>query len=268
MGREDTITPASAAGVFEITGQPQIGVAVSQEAQDVARLLEAPNSPTSPRYDNVGFPIFSDVIARVEHGETVTMPHDEFEQAVDASRTYVSAGTAIVDATTDKKNSGAFLIGIARRFKGFRGIGFPDSNASATIVTVTDKSIPEENIPEVVMQAGVELESFATQQLHLSVDIPQGLTDRSGQPISAEVMQAKLEATLRRILKPSDRAIVRFQRAISVHNWKRLARLIREGKVSHTLVKVDQDFVVKPIPLHATPNEPIAENRADAQSSS
>lgn len=236
-------------------------LAVPAEAFRVADMLDAPANPTNPRYDNTTLGVVGDRVVRVEHNNTLDMPLTTLNDANTHAENFLDARADEEDAKARKSAAIKGLIGIKQRYWPFSGVGFPSQNESATIVTVTKKEVPEENIVELENQAGDEFRRFATTELQLNIDLI-GLIDAKGNPVSAKDLQDKLEAYLQKIVKRKGR----FTRAINVHNWANLASLIRRGRISHDLVKVSQDYVVKPIPLSAIPKKKDLEVQQEVQS--
>jgi len=230
-------------------------VVVSAEAQEVARILEGPANPSNPRYENLELGPIRDALIRVESGQQFEIEVVDFTGAVDAGRTYLDARREEIDAKSRKDNAAAFLVGLARRIPNFRGIGFPDDNSSATVVTVKSKSVPDEKVGELVESAGSQLHEFATEQIQLTVNVPVSLIDRKGKQLSAEELEKRLDRYLKRMMRPEDKGLFSITRKLKVHNWKKLAQLIREGKVSPDLVNASEDFVVKPIALSQIPEK-------------
>lgn len=265
MTREAGPTPATATGRVEITGQPiTADMAVSPEAERVAQMLEAPLDPDNPRYDNHALVAVSDLVIRVAHGETGAMPFKELTDGVQAASQYTDAVTDERDAKRRKGNAADYLIGMFRRHPWFRGFGFPEDNTTATIVETTKKrEIKEEHVPEVVMQAGQEIRDIGNHYLTMSVNM-QGLKDRRGRAMSAEALQGKVEAFLERTLHPDNHGVAKFAQSLVINNWKKLAGLVRRGKISPELITIERGPIVKPIPLHATPDRKTS--GADVQS--
>ena len=227
----------------------RITLSNSGRASEVARIMEGPANPSNPRYDNLEVGPIENVVMRSDKGQSLKMNRDQFNDAVDAGEVYVEAKREEQDAKNKKDNAAAALIGLARRIPFFKGVGFPEDNDSATVVPVKSKSISDENVSKIVEQSGLELQEFGTEQIQLTVNVPVSLTDRKGNALTVDEFEEKLSKYVSRILRPSDKGLFEIVRKLKIHNWKKFAQLVREGKVSHELIDVDEDYVVKPIPL-------------------
>ncbi len=266
VGNETAKPTLGSVGKIDIVGQPlESGTAVTLEAGRIAAMIEAPMDPDDPRYDNFIPDGVSDLLIRAVRGERGAMSFKELKDGVKAAERYVSAVTDERDAKSRKANAAAYLTGMARRLPWFRGFGFPESNTTATVVETTKKRlIKPENVAEVVMQAGKEINDIANHSLNVNIPL-KDLKDRRGRAITAEAMQEKLEAFLEKTLHPDNHGRAGFTQTLSDINWKRIAQLLRRGKISPELITIERDFIVKPISLHPTPDKKAPD--VDVQSS-
>ena len=233
-------------------------LAVPAEAKRVAAMLERPSKPSNPRYDNKTFELIPDNVVRVEHGETLSLTPEDLTRLTEAGEDFLDYRADEEEARKKKDAAAGRLIRFKEVHPTFGGVGFQDINNSATVVTNTPRSVSPENVDELERQAGPDFETIGNHQLQMTVEMV-GLKDRKGKPITARKLQEMLQAFM---TKNTNRKGI-FKRLLEVKTWRKLAALIRIGKVSHSLVKVETEYVVKPIPLSAVPRKSARADEAE-----
>lgn len=268
-GLEDAPIPAEAIGVapevyetFDVQDHvsPVVvetlveGDALVAYANSMADMLEGLDS------GNRDIQVAPDFVVIVAQDETSQpLPFDTLMEARPIGVEFINARREEKDAKDRKGHAAGKILEYMEPYPTLRGFGYPEANATATIVIDHERSILDENAADVIREAGDSLEIFGKEYLIVDFTITKGMrTKRGKHPVTAELIRGTIEQAMFRLIEEEDaRAIVKFTRRVTVNNWKILGSLLRKIPALASYVQVTREPKVSPIPLSNVPNRPV-----------
>jgi hypothetical protein len=192
---------------------------------------------------------FGEVTLRREAGPDIEMTPVDLATFVQACMDYALVDMEIAALRRKQEKPEKTIREMIESYKGLRGAEF--SKLDRTVTGVPEVSLSP--TPKLRPQAGTAFPNIATEQLEVTIIIPEGLSTRWGSPVSVEVLQEYVGLGLNYIGMDDEvqKRNVKWKRGITVKEKDKQAiyELVKKGLVDPSVLGASEKISIKVAPI-------------------